>query len=201
MYYYKRNHEYFVYVYDNNVEFLRRDAEEVKKALGKKIKIRYAIVKPSPSKNYYRLQFTSKEVYMYIAKLLRERPKRLTKNFVRGLMDAEGTVYADRKGRVAFELGITKPEIAVKVAAWLRKKGINATVTVHNDRRGRRKTLYKVRVRGWDNVSKLFDELKPMHPKLIEKFKHLQKIHGRASPTPPSLNGAARPLKGNVSWV
>jgi len=175
LYYYKRNHEYFIYVYDNNAEFLRRVAEEVKRALGKRIRLHYAILKPSPSKNYYRLQFTSKEVYLYIAKLLRERPKRLTKNFVRGLMDAEGTVYADRRGRVAFELGITKPEIAVKVAAWLRRKGINATITVHNDRRGRRRTIYKVRVRGWDNVSKLFNEFKPMHPKLMEKFKCLQK--------------------------
>ena len=80
IYYYKRNNEYFVFVYDENYEFLRRVGEEIRRALG----VNYSIVKPTKRHNYYRLQFTSKRVYDYVRELLMKRPRSLTKNFVRG---------------------------------------------------------------------------------------------------------------------
>ena len=182
LYYYRRNNEYFIHVYDQDQEFLQRVGVEVSKAL----KVRYTIIKPSKNANYYRLQFTSKKIYSYVAKLVKEKPQRLTKNFIRGIIDAEGTVYADKKGRVAFELGIANQRLAIKISNWLEKRGIRATCTLHKDRRPHRRTIAKVRVRGWENVDKMFKLVKPMHPKLVVKFENLKMKHSRARPaTPP----------------
>ncbi len=65
LYRYKKNNEYFTYVYDNDESFLREVGELVRKAL----KVNYTIVRPSKTKNYYRLQFTSKRVYDYVKEL------------------------------------------------------------------------------------------------------------------------------------
>ena len=174
LYYYAKNNEYFTYVYDANISFLKRVGDEVSKALG----VRYAIIKPSKNKNYYRLQFTSKRVYEYVQKLLRERPKRLTKNFVRGFIDAEGSLIVDKKGRISLEIANKNPVIISKISRWLKKQGIHCTVTVHRDKRSdKRSTIYKIRIRGWDNVNKTLELIKPLHPKIIDKYRRYMLLH------------------------
>lgn len=172
LYYYKKNKEYFTYVYDNNREFLEKVGQTIHKAM----KVSYAIVKPSRTKNYYRLQFTSKKVYEYIRKLLEERLKRPTKNFVRGLIDAEGSVYMDKKARVALQVGLTNYGLAKSLHTWLQRHGYRSTLVSYSDKRSNRKRIYKVYIRGWANVEKLLNEIKPLHPKLREKFMLLKEI-------------------------
>ena len=170
IYYYKRNNEYFVFVYDENYEFLRRVGEEIRRALG----VNYSIVKPTKRHNYYRLQFTSKRVYDYVRELLMKRPRSLTKNFVRGIIDAEGTLFVDSKGRIAFELGMTNYTIIARIRKWLKARGIHATLTVHRDKRPGRRPIYKLHIRGWDNVEYFISYMKPLHPKIYLKFQRIK---------------------------
>ncbi len=172
LYYYDKNREHFILIYDNSYEFLKRIGEETKRIL----KVRYTIVKPSKTKNYYRLQFTNAELYKRIEKLLEERPKRLTKNFVRGILDAEGTIYTDKKGRISLEIAMNDRQLIEKIQKWLLQKGIRATVTRHNDKRRNRSIIYKVRIRGWDNVDKAIELLDPKHPKIVDKYKELRQM-------------------------
>ena len=178
LYYYAKNNEYFTYVYDNDIGFLKRVGDEISRALG----VRYTITKPSRNKNYYKLQFTSKKVYEYVQKLLKVRPKKLTKNFVRGFIDAEGTLVVDRKGRISLEVANKNPEIISKIARWLQRQGIHCTVTIHKNKQDR---IYKIRIRGWDNVTKTLDLLKPLHPKLIYKFQKYISIYYKTQPLRP----------------
>ena len=173
LYYYANNNEYFVYVYDNNLHFLKTVGEMIKSAMG----VNYTIVRPTKRHNYYRLQIMSKEVYDYVKKLLTERPKRPTKNFVRGLIDAEGSIYNDR-GRLVFQFGITDYRVAKAVYDVLQKEGIKATFVTYEDKRGNRKTLYKVYVRGEENIRKLIEKFKPLHPKITLKFEKLVASRG-----------------------
>ncbi len=170
LYYYERNKEYFTYVYDNNRDFL----DKVGQLIQKTVKVSYTIVKPSKTKNYYRLQFTSKRVYEYVKKLLKERPKRPTKNFVRGLIDAEGSLYIDRKNRIVLQIGLTNRELAESIYKWMLKHGYRVTFTAYVDKRPNRRKMYKVYVRGWANIERLMNELNPMHPKLYQKFLSLK---------------------------
>ncbi len=163
LYYYKKNNEYFIYVYDSDKDFLKTVGELVKKAL----KVNYTIIKPSKTKRYYRLQFTNKKVYDYVRWLVNERPRKPTKNFIRGFLDAEGSLTVDKKGRVTLEIANRNREIIETIAGWLSKKGIRCTVTEHRDRKG---TTYKVRIRGWENVVNAINLLDPLHPKIRDKF-------------------------------
>ncbi len=172
LYYYERNQEYFILIYDNDYEFLRRVGEETKKIFN----ISYTIVKPSKTKNYYKLQFTNAELYRLLEKLIKERPKRLTKSFIRGILDAEGTIYMDKKERIALEIAMNNKQVIERMQKWLIRIGVRATVTRHQGKRGNRKTIYKVRIRGWDNVGKAIELLKPQHPKIADKYKKLKLI-------------------------
>ena len=176
LYHYKKNGEYFTYVYDNDREFLEEVGELVKKALG----VSYTVVKPSRKKNYYRLQFTSKKIFDYVRWLIGERPKKPTKNFVRGFLDAEGTLYVDKKGRIVLEIANRNKEIIDAVAKWLNRKGIRCTVTKHRDRKG---ITYKVRIRGWENIRNTIDLLDPLHPKIRDKF--MKYVRTESWPRPP----------------
>ena len=181
LYYYEKNHEYFTYVYDNNRDFLERVGQLVSTTL----KVSYTIIKPSKTKNYYRLQFTSKKIYLYLKKLLNERPKRPTKNFVRGLIDAEGSISMDKKKRVIFQVGVTNYGLALSVYHWLKKHGYRVTFVKSIDRRPNRKPVYKIYLRGWKNLERLMNELKPLHPKLKDKFLKFRNIKEGAPGTPP----------------
>ncbi len=172
LYYYEKNREYFILIYDSDYEFLKRVGEETKKIL----KINYTIVKPSKTKNYYRLQFTNAELYRRLEKLIEERPKRLTKNFIGGILDAEGTIYMDKKGRISLEIAMNNKQLIERIQKWLTRKGIRATITRHQDKRGNRKTMYKVRIRGWSNVGKAIELLKPKHPKIANKYRKLKLV-------------------------
>ena len=163
LYYYKKNNEYFTYIYDSDKDFLKNVGELVRKAL----KANYTIVRPSKTKSYYRLQFTSKKVYGYVKRLVRERPRKPTKNFIRGFLDAEGSLTVDKRGRVVLEIANRNKKIIETVAGWLGKRGIKCTVTMHRDRKG---VTYKVRIRGWENVSNVIKLLDPLHPKIRDKF-------------------------------
>ncbi len=163
LYYYKRNNEYFTYVYDNNREFL----EEVGKLIARALKVKYTIVEPSRTKRYYRLQFTSKRVYEYVKDLVKIRPLKPTKNFIRGFLDAEGTLTLDRKGRITLEIANKNKEMVDSIAKWLRKRDVRCTVTKHKNKNG---VIYKVRIRGWENVKRTIKLLNLLHPKIKDKF-------------------------------
>ena len=179
LYYYRRNNEYFTYVYDNNRDFLENVGEIVRKAL----KVNYTVTRPSRTKNYYRLQFTSKKIYDYVKKLIEERPRKPTKNFIRGFLDAEGSLTVDRKGRVVLEIANRNREVIETSARWLSSRGIKCTVTKHRDRKG---VIYKVRVRGWENVGNAVRLLNPLHPKIRDKFRrYLHLRNSGSSPRPP----------------
>ena len=175
LYYYERNNEYFTYVYDSDKEFLEEVGELVMKAL----KVNYTIVRPSKTKNYYRLQFTSRKVYDYVKKLISERPRKPTKNFIRGFLDAEGSLSVDKKGRIVLEIANRNKQVIETVARWLSKRGIRCTITKHRDRKG---IIYKVRIRGWENVGDAINLLDPLHPKIRDKFmKYLHTIKNSRS--------------------
>ena len=62
IYYYARNGEYFVYIYDESREFLETIGEMTKNTLN----LRYTIVRPRNNQNYFRLQFTQKWFFFEI---------------------------------------------------------------------------------------------------------------------------------------
>ena len=172
LYYYKKTNEYFTYIYDSNKEFLQLIGKETAKIF----KVSYTIVKPSKEKNYYRLQFTSKKIYELVKHLLDVRPKKPTKSFIRGLIDAEGSLYMDKRGRLVLQIGLTNYTLANSIYMWIIKRGLRATLTKYRDKRINRKTIFKVYVRGWENVQRLINEVRPNHPKISQKFHELYNL-------------------------
>ncbi len=176
LYYYHGNGEYFTYIYDSNMSFLKEVAESVKRTMH----VSYSIIKPSKNKNYYRLQFTNKRIYEEVKERMKRSQRHITKSFVRGILDAEGTLYYDR-GRIVATIALTDGRLVRKIALYLRRHGIHATLTKYQDPRGSRKTLYKVNIRGWTNVEKLVAFLKPLHPKIKDKWSELRALRAEAN--------------------
>ena len=106
-------------------------------------------------------------MYEYVKKLIKVRPLKPTKNFVRGFLDAEGSLILDRKDRITLEIANKNKEVTDSITKWLRKRNIRCTVTKHKDKNG---VIYKVRIRGWENVEKMINLLNPLHPKIRDKF-------------------------------
>ena len=166
LYYYKKPGNYYIEIYDNNREFLENVGRELKTTL----KVKYWITKPSKH-NYHRLRVSGKELYERIKTLIEKRLKSPTKGFVRGLIDAEGTLYVDKKGRIALEIANKRYDVIKAVSMFLKRKGIHHTITKHS---GKKSVIYKVRIRGWKNVEKALNEIKPKHPKIVKKYDKLK---------------------------
>ena len=167
---YQRTHDYYIEVYDADRNFLEQVIREIRIAL----KVNAKIISPK-NRSYYKLRISNKELFMVISELIRKRLRSPTKAFIRGIIDAEGTVYVDKKGRVALEIANTDKLIIDAVHKYLERHRIHHTVTTHRGR-GNRRAILKVRIRGWDNVEKVLNLVKPNHPKIILKFTKLKSL-------------------------
>ena len=161
---YKRTYNYYIEIYDADREFLEKVAKEMKTNL--KVNVKVMTVK---NRNYAKLRISNKWLFTQVKEAIKKRIEHPTKAFIRGIIDSEGTVYADKKGRVAFEVANTNKKVIDAVHKYLKKHKIHHTVTVHKGR-GNRKTIYKVRIRGWNNVENLIKLISPKHPKVSLKF-------------------------------
>ena len=166
---YKKAHDYYIEVYDADRDFLMDVAREIRTALKVNVKIK------SPQRhNYHKLRISNKELFLVLKDLIKERLERPTKAFVRGIVDAEGTLYVDKKGRIALEISNTNELVIKAIHKYLKRRKIHHTITRHKER-GRR-ILFKVRVRGWNNVEYFISHIKPRHPKIILKFLELKPL-------------------------
>ena len=168
LYYYRKTGNYYIEIYDENETFLRNVSKEIETTF----KIKCNIMKLK-SRNYFRLRMSNKKLYMTLKELTRKRLKNPTKTFVRGLIDAEGTVYIDNKGRIALEIGNKNYEIIKAISKFLRREKIHHTITLHREKKS---IIYKIRIRGWENVEKTIEKIKPKHPKIVVKFLNLLKF-------------------------
>ncbi len=166
---YRQGNTHYIYIYDKNYEYLK----ELKTMIQKVFKTNAHIYRKN--KNYYRLQVVSKSLYEEIQKRIKIRQKKPVKSFVAGLTDAEGTIYIDKKCRIVLEIANTNKELIYSIMRYIKKKGINATVTKHRGK-GNRKTIYKVRIRGWENIEKFIQIFNPIHPKIVEKYDFLKSL-------------------------
>ncbi len=89
---YQKTYDYYIEVYDADRNFLERVMQEIRTTL----KVNAKIVSPKNC-NYCKLRISDKELFMTISELIRKRLKSPTKAFIRGTIDAEGTVYAGKK--------------------------------------------------------------------------------------------------------
>ena len=167
---YEKTHDYYIEVYDADRNFLMNVAREVRMAL----KVNVKIISPQKH-NYHKLRISNKELFLVLKDLIRKRLERPTKAFVRGIIDAEGTLYIDKKGRIALEISNTNELVIKAVHKYLKRHKIHHTITRH-DGRGKRKVLFKVRVRGWDNLEHFINHIKPRHPKIVLKFLELKSL-------------------------
>jgi len=163
---YSYKHEYYIYIYDRDGEYLEWLKNEIEDVL----KVRAHLIQ---KKNYYRLQISSKQLYEELYERIDRQLKDPTKSFIAGFTDAEGTLYIDKKCRLTLEISNTDHEMMYSIWKAIIKKQIRATITEHRGKRGR-KTLYKIRIRGWLNVERFIELFKPVHPKLVDKFKFLR---------------------------
>ncbi len=166
--FYKKTNSYYIEIYDADKEFLEDIVREIRRTL--KINARVTSVR---GRNYSKLRISNKELYNALRVTISKRLRSPTKAFVRGIIDAEGTIYLDKKGRISLEIANVNKEIIDAVCKYLKRHGIHHRVTVHKGR-GNRKTIFKVRIRGWGNVEKTLSLIKPKHPKIISKFMKLK---------------------------
>ena len=176
LYYYRRNHEYFTYVYDNNRKFL----ETIGRMVSSVAKVKYTIVKPSKTQNYYRLQFTCKKIFDEIKQRMKDKRAKPVKAFIRGFIDAEGSLIMRKDGSIELVIASTDRELMKRMSKWLTKRGFKNIITKHRGK-GNRKPIYAIRIRGWIYVERLIQEVKPLHPKIVQKFNEFK---GRRSPLP-----------------
>ena len=184
LYYYAKNREHFVYIYDESREFLQAIGEMVKNTLH----LRYTIVRPRNNQNYYRLQLTRKWFFLEMRRRIHKLCRKPTLEFVRGFFEAEGSFIIDMKrGKIKVELANKDQEVIRKTSDLLLKYGIRVTVTRHRQRN--MDAIYKANIRGRKNVDTLLRILKLIHPKFRFKLKYLK---ARA----PALEWGCSPIKG-----
>ena len=64
-------------------------------------------------------------------------------------------------------------EIIKAISKFLRREKIHHTITLHREKKS---IIYKIRIRGWENVEKTIEKIKPKHPKIVVKFLNLLKF-------------------------
>ena len=163
-----------VEIYDSNKEFLNSVAAITMKYYGN---IVTSITIEYRSKyKVYRVRFYGRNFSALIRKNI---TKTRSLNYIRGVFDAEGSIW--RNPNLVAEITNKDYKLLHAIRNILNKYRINSKI--HPDR-----NTYKLRI---TSLRKFIEIFGLRHPK------HIIKI----SPLPPPPQPQARPLKGNVSWV
>ena len=155
---------YYVYVYDKSREFLEKIAMLVKYELG----IRNVRLRKLNSKNSYELRIAGKNQYRKLQELIKRNSLKPSIDFIRGITDAEGTFYIDKYNGPTIEIANTDKEIIESITVELRRHGIRSFIVSEN-RKPPRKKLYKIRIRGLENVLHFLKIVNPLHPRFSRR--------------------------------
>ena len=164
LYRYAKEGKYYVRISDRNREFL----EKVRKMLGE-LGVRSHIYKIT-SKNCYVLEFTRKELFYEISKRMKQRLRRPTIDFVRGIVDAEGSLQVPRQGSVRITISNTSLEVLESVNSVLKKVGFSSKIVKYGKPRPGEKQRYRIVIYGRRNVEAFIEKIKPLHPKFADVF-------------------------------
>ena len=159
-YYDRHARMYYVYVYDGSKEFLERIAKLMERETG----IRNIRLRRLRGRNSYELRIAGKKLFHELQELIRHNKLKPSIDFIRGLVDAEGTLYIDKYNGVTTEIANTDRIVLENTRKELFKHGIKSFVIIEN-RKPPRKKLYKIRIRGLDRVSYFLRTINPLHPR------------------------------------
>ena len=144
---------YHIYIYDKEEAFLRKIEGMITKELG----IRSARIREIRVKNSFELRFSRKEVFEELRNFIKENMTNPSLEFIRGLTDAEGTIYLDKYNGLTLEISNINQELLGRICRVLKNYKIRCSI-IKNRRKPPRKTLYKIRIRRY-----------PKHPRLLRR--------------------------------
>ena len=174
LYYNKRAREYVVEVYDRSIEFVKI-LYEMLTVCGYNPHIQ-------PYRSYYRLRVNSSALFRLLSEKIEALLRAPSIPFVRGLYDAEGTLYFDRRKKKPYpivELGNKDYRVIEAVMTVLRSLGVSYRVKTYSG------LFYKVVTRG-SNAVLLLRALRPLHPVKFPPFFALPRLNPSTPPPKPA---------------
>jgi intein-encoded DNA endonuclease-like protein len=156
LYYNKKAKGYVVEIYDRDREFI-----ELLAGILRTHGFNYSIRSYG---TYYRLRINSRELHNTLARTIERLILNPTIPFIRGLFDAEGTLYFDKRKARPYpivELGTTDQRIISATAMTLTRLGLKYSIKSY--KKPNRRELYKIVLRG-SNVIIWAKIVRPLHP-------------------------------------
>ena len=161
LYYDPWSRMYYIYIYDKSKDFLEKVAEYVRKYINTRIRIRKL-----KNKNSYELRLSGVKLYTMIVNSIEKNISSPSIWFIRGLLDAEGSLYYDKYHRKSIlEISNINIELLKKIKNILKEYGFKLYL-IRNKRKPPRHDIYKIRIKGDEEITYLLNMLKPLHPRL-----------------------------------
>ena len=157
---------YHVLIYDNNYTFIMTLKDMLQYCIGHR-NIRVRSIK---SGRCFELDVRGLEFYTTILDLIKHLLSNPSIPFVRGLTDAEGSLY--HHGTITLEISNTKQDVVNAIYKLLESLKVKCFIVTER-RKPPRRDIYKVRIRGWNNVIHFINVVKPLHPKIRDKLQNL----------------------------
>ena len=159
LYYDPWSRMYYIYVYDRSRDFLEKVAEYVRKHIDTRIR-------KLKNKNSYELRLSGVRLYTMIMNSIEKNISSPSIWFIRGLLDAEGSLYYDKYHRkFILEISNINNELLKKIKNVLKEYGFKSYL-IRNKRKPPRHDIYKIRIKGNEEITSLLNMFKPMHPRL-----------------------------------
>ena len=161
LYYDPWSRMYYIYIYDKSKDFLEKVAEYVRKYINTRIRIRKL-----KNKNSYESRLSGIKLYTMIVNSIEKNISSPSIWFIRGLLDAEGSLYYDKYHRKSvLEISNINIELLKKIKNILKEYGFKLYL-IRNKRKPPRHDIYKIRIKGNEEITFLLNMLKPLHPRL-----------------------------------
>ncbi len=161
LYYDSWSRMYYIYIYDKSKEFLEKVAEYITENNDIKIRIRKL-----KNKNSYELRLSGKKLFTLINNSIEKNLNTPSPQFIRGLLDAEGSLYYDKHHKkYTLEISNTNKELLNKIIHILSQYGFK-TYFIRNRRKPPKQDIYKIKIRGDTNIINLLQTFNPLHPRL-----------------------------------
>lgn len=156
LYYNEKAREYVIEIYDMDIEFIAIIAS-ILKCCGYNLHVK-------SYETYYRIRVNSKKLYITLDSLIKYLLEKPSISFVRGLLDADGTLYYDHRKRnplPVVELANKDKFVVTATSKVLTTLNIRHSIKTY--RKTGRKPLYKIVLRGRNAIKSVLI-IKPLHP-------------------------------------
>ncbi|RFA93062.1 hypothetical protein CGL51_13545 [Pyrobaculum aerophilum] len=165
LYHYAKEGKYFIRMADRDEVFLRHLQKQIYENLGYKGHI-YRLGR----KNAWVLEYSNKKLYTALSEKIPILLNDPTREFVAGIIDAEGSLQIPKKGSIRLVVVNTNTAILNAVKKILAEIGIMTAVKLYGRKKENERQRYRLIIYGKRNVEKVLKTLPLQHPKFHKPF-------------------------------